>query len=101
MTGIFGDFLEGIFVLLLTGSAQRVAQPAHGFDVAPIARFFLVPSQQFVFSHREQLAVLRIIPNDQPGALGFTAEEAKEAWLCTCKQTGNPPFCDGSHNSLI
>ncbi|NHF59815.1 CDGSH iron-sulfur domain-containing protein [Flavobacteriaceae bacterium TP-CH-4] len=39
--------------------------------------------------------------HDKPGALGFTAEEAKEAWLCTCKQTGNPPFCDGSHNSLI
>ena len=27
----------------------------------------------------------------------FRVEETKEYWLCNCKQTDNPPFCDGSH----
>ncbi|NER16352.1 CDGSH iron-sulfur domain-containing protein [Spongiivirga citrea] len=31
--------------------------------------------------------------------LTFQVEEAKEAWLCTCKLTKNPPYCDGSHNA--
>jgi len=27
----------------------------------------------------------------------FEATESKEAYLCTCKATKNPPYCDGSH----
>lgn len=27
----------------------------------------------------------------------FTVSEAKEYWLCNCKQTNNRPFCDGTH----
>lgn len=27
----------------------------------------------------------------------FTVEEKKTAYLCGCKQTGTPPFCDGTH----
>ena len=30
----------------------------------------------------------------------FTAEETKTAYLCGCKQTGNPAFCDGTHATL-
>jgi CDGSH-type Zn-finger protein len=30
----------------------------------------------------------------------FKEEEDKKVWLCQCKQTKNPPYCDGSHNSL-
>jgi CDGSH-type Zn-finger protein len=30
----------------------------------------------------------------------FKAEKDETAWLCQCKQTGNGPFCDGTHNSL-
>ena len=27
-------------------------------------------------------------------------EENKEGWLCQCKLTKNPPYCDGSHHLL-
>ena len=27
----------------------------------------------------------------------FVVEETKDYWLCNCKQTGNAPFCDGTH----
>jgi len=30
----------------------------------------------------------------------WQAAEAKEAWLCQCKQTKNPPNCDGTHEKL-
>ena len=30
----------------------------------------------------------------------FEAEETKTAYLCNCKHTANPGFCDGSHNKL-
>ncbi|NER82355.1 MAG: CDGSH iron-sulfur domain-containing protein, partial [Leptolyngbya sp. SIO1D8] len=32
--------------------------------------------------------------------LKFTIEEKKTVAVCQCKQTGNAPFCDGSHASL-
>jgi len=28
----------------------------------------------------------------------FTVEQNTEGWLCQCKKTKNPPYCDGSHN---
>ena len=30
----------------------------------------------------------------------FVAEESKTAYLCNCKQTSNPGFCDGTHKKL-
>lgn len=27
----------------------------------------------------------------------FEVDETKEYWICNCKQTGNRPFCDGTH----
>jgi CDGSH-type Zn-finger protein len=27
----------------------------------------------------------------------FQVEEEKTYFLCNCKQTSNPPFCDGTH----
>jgi CDGSH-type Zn-finger protein len=30
----------------------------------------------------------------------FTVEEKKKVALCQCKQTKNPPFCDGAHGKL-
>jgi CDGSH-type Zn-finger protein len=27
----------------------------------------------------------------------FTAERTETALLCGCKDTGDPPYCDGSH----
>jgi CDGSH-type Zn-finger protein len=30
----------------------------------------------------------------------FVADEDKTVWLCGCKQTGNQPFCDGTHSKL-
>ena len=33
-------------------------------------------------------------------SLKFTAEEDGEVWLCNCKHTKTPPFCDGTHNSF-
>jgi CDGSH-type Zn-finger protein len=27
----------------------------------------------------------------------FTAERTELALLCGCKDTGDPPYCDGSH----
>jgi len=27
----------------------------------------------------------------------FTAERSELALLCGCKDTGDPPYCDGSH----
>ena len=32
--------------------------------------------------------------------LVFKAEEKKTAFLCQCKHTKNPPYCDGTHKSL-
>ncbi|WKX76234.1 CDGSH iron-sulfur domain-containing protein [Zobellia laminariae] len=29
----------------------------------------------------------------------FQVDEDKEARICTCKLTSNPPYCDGSHNN--
>ncbi|NCY17790.1 MAG: CDGSH iron-sulfur domain-containing protein [Actinobacteria bacterium] len=29
-----------------------------------------------------------------------TFEKEEEVWLCQCKQTKNPPFCDGSHRQI-
>ncbi len=33
-------------------------------------------------------------------SLKFSVDETKEVWLCNCKHTKNPPYCDGSHKSL-
>jgi CDGSH-type Zn-finger protein len=33
-------------------------------------------------------------------SLKVTFEKDQDAWFCTCKQTKNPPFCDGSHKQL-
>jgi CDGSH-type Zn-finger protein len=33
-------------------------------------------------------------------SLKVTFAEAEEVWLCMCKQTRNPPFCDCSHLKL-
>lgn len=30
----------------------------------------------------------------------FELTEKKKVTLCGCKQTGNPPFCDGTHTKL-
>ena len=30
----------------------------------------------------------------------FTAEATEDAFFCQCKQTKNPPYCDGSHKSI-
>ena len=30
----------------------------------------------------------------------FTTTEKKQVALCQCKQTKNPPFCDGAHKTL-
>lgn len=32
--------------------------------------------------------------------LAFAVQETQEGYLCMCKHTKNPPFCDGSHNHL-
>ncbi|MGB3121985.1 MAG: CDGSH iron-sulfur domain-containing protein [Verrucomicrobiales bacterium] len=34
------------------------------------------------------------------GPQKFTLEEGKKVWLCNCKHTKNPPYCDGSHSGL-
>lgn len=45
------------------------------------------------------------LPNlhfDATGPAGcdhFTADRT-EAYICTCKQTKSPPYCDGSHKQL-
>jgi CDGSH-type Zn-finger protein len=26
--------------------------------------------------------------------------EAQKIWLCGCKRSANPPFCDGSHKKV-
>lgn len=36
--------------------------------------------------------LVRIVAPD-----GSVLEEAERAWLCRCGQSGNKPFCDGSH----
>jgi CDGSH-type Zn-finger protein len=33
-------------------------------------------------------------------SMKFTAEETGEVWLCNCKQTSTPPFCDGTHRKV-
>ncbi|MGY8652764.1 MAG: CDGSH iron-sulfur domain-containing protein [Verrucomicrobiia bacterium] len=32
--------------------------------------------------------------------MAFKPEESGEAYLCLCKHTANPPYCDGSHARL-
>ena len=32
--------------------------------------------------------------------VAFTAEETKKVFLCGCKRTKTPPFCDGTHMKL-
>jgi CDGSH-type Zn-finger protein len=41
------------------------------------------------------ISVERVIENAQDFKVTF--EEEKEVWLCQCKKTKTPPFCDGSH----
>jgi CDGSH-type Zn-finger protein len=33
-------------------------------------------------------------------SMKVTFEQSQEVWMCNCKQTKNPPFCDGSHRNL-
>jgi CDGSH-type Zn-finger protein len=33
-------------------------------------------------------------------SLVFQAERSGTQHLCMCKQTKNPPYCDGTHRSL-
>lgn len=33
--------------------------------------------------------------------LRFTPEKSKAVMLCACKETKNPPYCDGSHFKVI
>jgi len=28
----------------------------------------------------------------------FRVDQTKEYFICSCKLTSNPPYCDGSHN---
>jgi CDGSH-type Zn-finger protein len=30
----------------------------------------------------------------------FVVEAQKEVYLCMCKHTKNPPYCDGTHKGL-
>ena len=30
----------------------------------------------------------------------FVAEKSETLWMCGCKHTEHPPFCDGTHESL-
>jgi len=30
----------------------------------------------------------------------FGVAKAEKLWLCGCKHTRNPPFCDGTHKTL-
>jgi len=30
----------------------------------------------------------------------FTVTAAEKKWLCGCKRTKNPPYCDGTHKTL-
>jgi CDGSH-type Zn-finger protein len=32
--------------------------------------------------------------------LKFELEAPRKVWLCNCKHTKTPPFCDGSHKAL-
>jgi CDGSH-type Zn-finger protein len=34
------------------------------------------------------------------GPRKFTLAEKQKVWLCNCKHSKNPPFCDGSHKAL-
>lgn len=34
------------------------------------------------------------------GPKKFTVAEKSKVWLCNCKHTKTPPFCDGTHSSL-
>lgn len=34
-------------------------------------------------------------------ALAYKALITETVLFCACKQTGDPPFCDGSHASLV
>ncbi|MBM3439393.1 MAG: CDGSH iron-sulfur domain-containing protein, partial [Bacteroidetes bacterium] len=29
----------------------------------------------------------------------YTPEKDETVWLCQCKHTKNPPFCDGAHKN--
>jgi CDGSH-type Zn-finger protein len=31
---------------------------------------------------------------------GFKPEKSGEHWLCRCKRTKTPPYCDGSHKQV-
>jgi CDGSH-type Zn-finger protein len=30
----------------------------------------------------------------------FTVDVKRDAWLCRCKKTKTPPYCDGTHKTL-
>ena len=30
--------------------------------------------------------------------MSYKADQTKKVFFCTCKQTEDPPLCDGSHN---
>ena len=45
----------------------------------------------FVMGHTEVMNLFQKI---------FTESDDKTIYLCNCKKSSNPPYCDGTHNKI-
>ena len=41
-----------------------------------------------------------VVVQVRAGEAGVGADNKKTLWMCGCKHSKEPPFCDGSHNAL-
>jgi uncharacterized Fe-S cluster protein YjdI/CDGSH-type Zn-finger protein len=73
-----------------TGAPVEAAVPSPDVDVVPRARISVHPNGPL-----EVEGEMTVVAAD-----GSTMRESRRQYFCRCGNSGNKPFCDGSHNRV-